>query len=478
MEDIVNLIPFYAEALACMECAYKDIDNLYYANRYTFQILASKSEFYNTPFAREMSIQQEVYYKKALGIIEYICQKDQDNIIEEFLKICRKTFKKTYNYFKNSVPPVDIEKYLLDMNEYICSLSGNEQYANMIAAILFASNIVPMNEIKNQEKITAMLSQRWKHAANGVQRISLNTATEETKKQIKQLFKQLPPDYLKIIYSDKETALPYDFLYDLEEASSYNIFSEVSLTKKDIEEVIFAYLAKFNYEIDFMKYFIPAVHIKYLIKAYKKIKKYYFDNNNDELFIKLEEKKIETLKQKEKLNKEKEKFREEEKKFRVIQKRTSRQIEELQEENQLLQKQMERLKQEIDQKSSNKLELEKLREYVYSLEDNFNSPITDDVPEESYDFTKLSAIILGGHPNWQKKMKEKIPSWKYISADVNINEEILKTYDLIIFNTSYVGHPMYEKVIRYVRLYNKKIAYVQNTNIKSCLKIIEQQIEN
>lgn len=45
-----------------------------------------------------------------------------------------------------------------------------------------------------------------------------------------------------------------------------------------------------NYEIDFISYFVPVVHIKYLIKAYKKAKKYYFKNSKEELTIKIKEK--------------------------------------------------------------------------------------------------------------------------------------------------------------------------------------------
>lgn len=354
MNQELNLTPFYIEALVYMKSSYKAIDALYNSSyQSSFYKFEKKSNLYPTPFTQELSLEQEVYYKKLVGIIEYISQEQTEKTIQldkELFTIYKKTFEKTYSYFQNSNLPIDMLQYLEHMSSYFLRLPVNEQHANQAAALLFALKIVPYNEIKNIPFFISQFAKRWNYTCHGIHKIALEKVPEETKKEIQSFLRQLPPDYLKMIYSDDKIFLPYDFLYDMEGISTYNIFSELSLTITDVKEIILAYLLRANYEIDFISYFVPAAHIKYLIKAYKKAKKYYFKNSKEELTIKIKEKENELLKQKEIVYKEREKWKEKEEMFQVLQKENKQKIQELQNKNQSLQKEIDKLKEQLEKK--------------------------------------------------------------------------------------------------------------------------------
>ena len=85
----------------------------------------------------------------------------------------------------------------------------------------------------------------------------------------------------------------------------------------------------------------------------------------------------------------------------------------------------------------------------------------------------IRGLIIGGHINWQNKIKEYLPTWKIIKAGVNnLDSDIIQRCDVVIFNAGHLNHSLYYKVIDLVRNSNIQIGYITSTNIINTLREI------
>lgn len=105
----VNLIPFYACAIAFARHIRLDLESEYGKNAVAYYNAAKQSEYYNTLFSEELSLQTEEAYKKALGIVEYSYTEDEQ--AQTSLDILfKKGYRKLYNIFKRL--PKDLFKQI------------------------------------------------------------------------------------------------------------------------------------------------------------------------------------------------------------------------------------------------------------------------------------------------------------------------------------------------------------------------------
>ena len=76
-----------------------------------------------------------------------------------------------------------------------------------------------------------------------------------------------------------------------------------------------------------------------------------------------------------------------------------------------------------------------------------------------------------GNLNWQKKLKEKIPNWKYIDASVRTFDKSLFNTNMVVLNTNSMNHSLFYFVMDNVSK-NIKIHFVSKTNIEECISDI------
>lgn len=81
-------------------------------------------------------------------------------------------------------------------------------------------------------------------------------------------------------------------------------------------------------------------------------------------------------------------------------------------------------------------------------------------------------LIMGGHVNWQNRIKEVYPKLTYMDSDnVNFDVSILKNADYIFFNTLHCSHTLYFKVKdnlnagRDKQDGKDKLIYINNNNV-------------
>ncbi len=92
-------------------------------------------------------------------------------------------------------------------------------------------------------------------------------------------------------------------------------------------------------------------------------------------------------------------------------------------------------------------------------------------------------LIMGGHANWQNRIKEVYPKLTYMDSDnVNFDVTILKNADYIFFNTLHCSHTMYFKVKdnlnagRDKQEGKDKFIYINNNNVDVFTDILMEKI--
>lgn len=87
-------------------------------------------------------------------------------------------------------------------------------------------------------------------------------------------------------------------------------------------------------------------------------------------------------------------------------------------------------------------------------------------------------LIIGGHINWQRKMKQYLPRSQFLSSDnLHFDNSVLHCKRYIIFNTDVLKHGLYYKIIGQ-RKKEQKILYVHGNNIDKILQDINRQISS
>lgn len=119
-------------------------------------------------------------------------------------------------------------------------------------------------------------------------------------------------------------------------------------------------------------------------------------------------------------------------------------------------------------------ELIALREYVYNSEHEEEPVAEDRLPEMKAFIAEKNVVIIGGHVNWQNKLKDMFPNWKYVSltAYKTVDGAMLENKDKVYFYTDYISHVSYYKFIAAVRERKIPFGYIGSYNIDKVIKQI------
>lgn len=122
-----------------------------------------------------------------------------------------------------------------------------------------------------------------------------------------------------------------------------------------------------------------------------------------------------------------------------------------------------------------------MREHIFSLENDSETKIANELPKEQIQQLKnVRVTIVGGHPSLIKKLKTYLPDWQYISAgDVStVRNAALKKSDFAFFVTAHLSHKLYYAMIAQAQDWNAKIGYLSCTNIDYALQEIYILVNN
>jgi len=458
MENI-NLIGFLCEACGQNPKIYADIDMIYKKRKYEFYKLARESELYHHPLITEGSLIQEEYSKKILGIFLYLYNPPYDaEISDDVNNMIKKGWSYAFTFLNHSQISLStfMQKYI-KKNGGLDNLTDDDINANLVI-LLVMSLSTGKTLIKNDfyNHLIQCFSERLEHYESN-NRINITQLSHDDKENMiaikSMIFKKVGKitDFMTLLdcLSGDMLNEQMSFLFDYENLSS-SIFYCVEFTSKDVDEIIFLYytyhkdLDKIDVD-DAVKFYLYSLYIKYLIKCYKQVKAHYFENNKEIQYAELEAKEKEVIKLEQK---------------EATETNLKNRINELT-------KKVERMSFELENEAIKNNELNSLREFVFQLDSQVSYKETD------IDYSRLkrlNAVIVGGHERWQAKMKESLPKCTFIHADmINFDINILNSVNDVFFYVNYLNHPIYYKVINYIRGKNKNIHYLNQQNEKLIL---------
>lgn len=86
------------------------------------------------------------------------------------------------------------------------------------------------------------------------------------------------------------------------------------------------------------------------------------------------------------------------------------------------------------------------------------------------------SIVIGGHRNWQRKMRRCLPNSQFLESDhMHFDPAVLHNKKYIIVNTDILKHGLYYKVMS-ERKKGQKILYVHGNNIDRTLRELADQL--
>lgn len=475
----INILPFLIEALSIKKSIRKDIDMLYESDKYEFYKKAKESEWYNNLIIKEGDIYREVYAKKALGII--LCVIENMDLSQKFLQIIKKGWPRAFSYVEKQ-DNIDIEKYIASIASEIDNMHidvfNSELTVLYFLSVNFNKNFIINEGLKVFEE---NLLQREKHYL-GLEpsSYSFDKLPDETKKHAANLRKQVYSaigeiSTYKILFDSKVDVVRREidfmsFLFDSEKLSMDSLFFENDINKKDVIEIFALYYGIFK-DMDVenaIKHFVSGTIIKCLLKAYKQVKTYFFEHNQETMFLEMERRDDEIAKLKSENNKLKNKISELSQTLADYKKSLE---DKYLQEIKMLNKTIEELKMQLNEEHQKDNELNVLRELMFSMD---TKEVYSDLIEE-VDLSSIKGLIVGGYEMWQKELKKSLPNFSFVNSE-NFDVRILDNIDIVFFFPNFLSHALYYKVINEVRKRNIKVGYISKLNKELVLEEIKRQV--
>lgn len=138
----------------------------------------------------------------------------------------------------------------------------------------------------------------------------------------------------------------------------------------------------------------------------------------------------------------------------------------------ILQSQVNSLQEEPEAEREKSVELNRLREFVFSIQS------VADIPETKIQLKNLIAgkviYIIGGHVNWRNKMKSTYPSLNFLDGhQKSFDTKMLINADMVLLYTSNMSHAVYHKVMAVLQKNKVPFNYIgRSMNIE----LLEQEI--
>ena len=145
-------------------------------------------------------------------------------------------------------------------------------------------------------------------------------------------------------------------------------------------------------------------------------------------------------------------------------------------QTQKIQKLENALRELVERHEKEKEELVSLRSFAYQLRVGQEEELPAHGREKLEGLRLEKSLVIGGHSNWQKKMRCHFPNSQFLACDNrNFDPSILRNKRYIIFNTDILKHASYNRIMA-ERKKGQKILYVHGNNVERCLGELAGQL--
>ena len=89
-------------------------------------------------------------------------------------------------------------------------------------------------------------------------------------------------------------------------------------------------------------------------------------------------------------------------------------------------------------------------------------------------------VIIGGHPNWVNKLRQKFPGWTFLSPKTSgsVDAKLVQNADMVYFFTDTISHSTYGRFIRIVREQQVPFGYIHGINLEANIAQIYEDMKN
>lgn len=477
MTEQLDLRLYLVEAIVSNPKLEKLISAQYQKHKFRAYTAAKNSDLYSHPIINDGDIEKEVLSKRILGLILL-----NEESPEEFSPMLSELFKVGWPDIFSKIDKLEKTNSEVKLQEFVKnSKAMNDDQFNgrlVIAYILANSRGLKFVEDDFFQKLIATFFERTNYyLVDSHSKLRYSSFKLDEINQGKKLLQRIEDKYPDIfINADYLIKKSNDMDLELCKMVSYNQFIF------DLEDILFTkivdskidrkllnqlaalyYMLNKNFNVDTaLKFLIPGYIQLKTLQAIKNTKKFYFEHNDETMYFEMEKHENEIA------------FLNDQIRF------NQKTIAQLESENALLKKEYKSsfekeilsLKKELENTSKALAEAQEMKNELAALRSFVYQSSNDFVPGTNADLlagrsTDLKGIVIGGHPSWQSSLKEKFPSFEMVSGDgdsKHLLDHVLE-YDLVLFNTAYLGHPFYIKVIEKIRHSNIPFGYIQHNNL-------------
>lgn len=122
---------------------------------------------------------------------------------------------------------------------------------------------------------------------------------------------------------------------------------------------------------------------------------------------------------------------------------------------------------QLAKQSADQQELASLRNTLYSL----SAPFEDKGGQKRRELPD-HIVSIGGPGTWINAMKAHLPSIRFLSADVSLQDDLIRKASELWIYADYIGHSMYYRAVDLAKLNNVPINYWPGSNLQRCLDAI------
>lgn len=467
----LDLTPFMSLALATNPLILNGIDELYEEYKFLAYEQAKKSKFYTHPLLVDGSIKREVYCKRALGLLCLNDLKKYEELDSGMLDLFTKGWNSLYRYVLNT-DVMDIDHV---MKNIILNKEDDDYFVAFTTVLLLFSEVFE-KKIK-PESFKSDMGVYFNHYLSHFEledtRFSFNFVKndKELYRKAKSITSRFYENFVQLkttsdlvdlaIINDElaDFCRSVNVVFDADDMALSSMSDNMKVSKKHIIELAGLYYIhnKNQNRLESGKFILFGLHLKYSIKSYKELKKYYFQNNKETLFIELEgyindiekykEENLILKRQLEALESENIRLKKEYK-------------DSIEKDNILLKRENLKFKESISLFKKEINDLKELSESFFEVDEKI---IEEDILIEVPD---VNGVIAGGHSSWHSKLKEILPSeFIFIEGDnEKFDERLLDNKDHIFIYTKYMSHAFYYKLMEKCRRTGISFSYISHTS--------------
>lgn len=266
---------------------------------------------------------------------------------------------------------------------------------------------------------------------------------------------------------------------------SGDLLRESKLSNKQLEEIAkYIYIIKDKNDLTEREsdiVFLVSLMIYAIASEYNNLRKDYYEGLKVKIQEKEEEEAIKEAEIKDKHQMEVSILQE---KLRAANESISN-LKEIQKNNEKTNKQLEvenkRISVEIEKTKENDKELQFLREFYFNSQME-NQPLPEDENmNRILDYLNdVRGVIVGGHTNLTKKLKEKLPSFDFVAEEeTSRNISFIKNRDIVFISSVHDNHGLFRKVMKEVGNTDVELTYLEKyQNVDLLLRDIYEKTKS